>query len=468
MWLKAGIIVSARSIAFRPLDETPRMAKIQFKCACGKLLAVDEQHAGKIAKCPACHRPFQIPEARADTGPNATKGSVAEVLSQDIAALTDKYQASVATRARKKRVDDALREQHLRTLKRNLILAASGAGTLLVVLLAAYFLWPRGPSIGSPDRYPPPVREFLGGLSARDPRTQAAATWEIANAGGSSVQVITLIGDMTKAPNPLVRLAAIQALLRIDRPGAPPRLEPLLHNRDLDVRMTAAFALARCSSKGLTPDSLAPLIARTLDSGDDWLPWLAEPLAEGSDPAAFPRFLDTALQSTDPSTRAIAAWIDVALLADAQRLLPLLRDPDPAVVTSTIHALAPLLTAEAFEELRKQEDPEELLRQRFNALQNVALRLRNPEQPVRIAAALAIADNAQSESAYLLAQGLKDSDWFVRFACLKGLELLPPALAKEVIDSTDGQDRDHDNIWIRRVLERITKRAHEPPPAEEK
>ena len=247
------------------------MAKIRFKCTCGKMLGVDEQHAGKIAKCPACKRPVKVPTPEDGAAPD---DAAAKSAAGEISSLSDAYGAAVHARARGRRVKVALEEYDKKARKRKLIVSASIAGGLLVSLVLYKLLQSYGPSVGPVERYPEQVQPFLAGLRQADPRVRAAAAWEVGDAGGSTVS--SLVGAIIEPRSglltaifgneepPLVKLVAARVLGRIDKANAPQYLLPLLEDDELDVRMTAALALAENGQ-----DASSGLFGRPLGD-EDW------------------------------------------------------------------------------------------------------------------------------------------------------------------------------------------------------
>jgi|GEM_PF-4652451 len=427
------------------------MAKIRFKCTCGKTLAVDEQHAGKTAKCPACGRPIAVPEH-----PSA---AAAENAPASKAAMDDVYGSILLKQAQRKRVKAALDEYSRKAKKRNLIIAVSVVSVLLVGFLGREFFRTYGPRVGPVKDYTEAVRPYLAGLNRSDPLTRAAAAWEVADAGGRDVAA--LIGAVTKEDEPLVQIIAIRALCRIDRAEAPQYLRPLLEDDDLDVRMSAAFALALCTNGEITPESVAPFIRKALTGNASWLAWFENATQESGPKTKAMGFLNTKLGSTSKKTRAEAAWMTAATFGPSPMILPLLRDEDPGVAVTACRALAPFLTADEFQRLDADADPAGAFRLRLNMLINLSLRLRHDDPVIRREAALALAGNGQNGSAYLFSHALTDDDWFVRFAAFKGLLRLDLKKAWEVLRSAGAPGASDDNEWVRRVAERMGRGPEE-------
>jgi len=424
------------------------MAKMRFKCACGKTLAVDERFAGKIAKCPACRRPLQVPEL-----PNAAapEDITTEDMAAKLASLSDAYGAAVLAKARDERVKAALSEYNKRVRKRRLIAAVTVVSVALLAFVGYKLFRSYGFSVDK-DNCPRATWPFLSGLSSRDPRVRAAATWEFADAGGD--EVAWVVENMAREPEPIVRLVAARALGEMDRERAPERLEPLLEDGELDVRMTAAFIIARCRTGSLTRKALSAGVIRALRGDAEWRQWFEQAARQPRLPSGYVNLLDTKLRRGNKRTRALTAWMIAATLGRDHRHLALLRDPEPVVVVSTINSLAPFLTAETFERLRRLGDAEEA-DARMIALQNIAYLLRHKDARVRTAAALVLAHCAQDKTAHLLAQAFRDEDWFVRFAAAKGLDVVDPELALEAIHAARDGSPHKDNDWIRRVITRI-------------
>jgi len=163
-----------------------------------------------------------------------------------------------------------------------------------------------------------------------------------------------------------------------------------------------------------------------------------------------------------------------------QRIRAMLSDPAPEVVISAIHALHPHVTREAFERIpntdaRVRREQRTL---RLQALNGIALKLLQHKRGTRAttyiethdgiktAAALALARNGQPETVVLFERPLGDANWFIRFAGLKGLEMLPPRPAWDLIRSVQDYDPLKDGPWARRVAERI-EAAADPLPQQE-
>jgi len=260
---------------------------------------------------------------------------------------------------------------------------------------------------------------------------------------------------MERGPEPLVQLVAMRALERIDKASAAKLLQPLLADADLDVRMTAAVLSAE-SSGALRRDVLASNVRTALGGDGEWAGWL-ERAMKGPEPSAEAvSLLESRMRAPSKRDRATAAWMIAAALGPDSRMVDLLRDGEPNVVISAIHALAPFLTAAALETLAAREGAEDDLRHRLVMLQNVALRLRSEDVDVRRAAALVLADAGRTDQALLFVRALKDGDWFVRFAALKGIE----RVAHKAVAAVFREARPRTgNEWERRVLDRINAKG---------
>ena len=440
------------------------MAKIRFKCGCGKSLAVDEEHAGKVAKCPGCERPVRVPDVHNAPEPGEI---VLPKAGKAGPSLRDAYGDAIEAQSRRTRTQAALAEYSRKARKRNLIIAASAVGVLLVAFISYKVLTRRIPV--PRDGCPEATWPFLDGLIEDDPRERAAAAWEAADAGGR--QIASVIGQVTEDDDPLVAVTAVRCLGRIDKEGAEHVLAPLLEGENLDVRMTAAFVMARCSATDGGPGDLAAWVGRALQGDKRWAAWFEE--ASGANTSKGEReriasYLDQMRRSSTPSKRAMAAWMIAATLGPDQMILPLLRDPEAEVVVSSINALAPFFTAEAFRRLEQGKDPESAVRDRLALLNNVGQRLHHDDPRIRRAAALALAANGQDASSRTFRRALNDDDWFVRFAALKGLSLLSPRLARQTVRTAAAEDIHRDNAsWTERVNRRIEERAREGRPESE-
>ncbi len=441
------------------------MAKLHFKCACGKALAVDEKFAGQTARCPGCQRPVKVPDLPNAPPPEPIK---TQDMAREISALSSAYGKAMLARARKEKIQAALSERKREVWKRNLLLAASAAA----VLFLGFFLYPLvrgyGPNLLSEEYYPEPTRPFLRGLTRRDPRVRAAATWEIADAGGS--RAVELVTEMLGDREPLVKLVAMWNFAVINKERALDQLAPLLHDGNIDVRMTAALLLAGGAANGLTPSTARLHVLEALKRTGRWLHWL-EGLSDKTPTDEISEYLAAQTQEANESTLRIVAWLAVATL-DLDRALPILREllrsELPAVRVSAIHALRFFLTADAFGRLKTPEAPPGELRERIRLLYTVAQKMRHHEGSrvktaapevleVRRAAALAAAGHGQNSAADVFREPLTDEDWFIRFAAAKGLALLEPKAALSILNET--REMREDNDWVQQVIRRIRERA---------
>lgn len=432
------------------------MAKIRFKCTCGKALAADEGYAGKVAKCPNCGRPILIP---APEGPPGTTEPAAGAAANEIESLSSAYGAALLARARQKRVTAALRQYDKKARKRNVIIAASLVGVALLALLGLELFRTYG--VNPPkDRCPECTWDLLGGLCCADWRTRAAATWEVADAGRGDVA--WLVAQMAeRGPEPIVKLVAMRSLVKTAKTNAPEYLRRFLDDRDLDVRMSAAFLLAQCEAAAITPAALGTHVRKAISRDVEWLSWYEQAARDPSPSDETKKRLESGTLSRDTATRRTAAWMTAALFGPDRTVQDLLRDPEPRVVVSAIHALAPFLTAAAFDQAEKKDAAGEELQRRYVALSNVARALRHRDLTVRVAAALVLAAAAREAQAGLLEPGLKDRDWFVRLALLKGAESLKPATARELVRRARSASQPHENEWTERVIRRIEDRSRE-------
>ncbi len=438
------------------------MAKIRFKCACGKTLAVDERHAGKVAKCPGCQRPLHVPELKDAPAPDEI------VVPQSRPSLRQAYGEIMEQKSRRARVNAALDEYRRRAVKRTLIVAGSIIGAVLLcffvyeVFIESYGIDP------DPDECPAATRPFLWGLSREDPLDRAAASWEVADAGGQ--EVASLISQMAGDGDPLVAVVAVRALGRIDPEGVSDTLGKVLDGGARDPRLSAAFVAAECSRSAAGPTELAPWLGRALQGEKSWSEWY-----EGISGRKVPddkieefrgelrTFFKGRCASPDAGTRAMWAWMIAATLGPDPTLLSLLRDPDPEVVVSGLHAVAPFLTAAALKRLEEEPNAEAAVSERLDVLNNVAQRLRHDDPRVRRAAAVALSASGHEFSARALQRALGDDDWFVRFAALKGLAGLDPKLARRMLRTATAEVVQEDNVWVQRMVKVIEDRAGDEP-----
>ncbi len=231
------------------------MAKIRFKCGCGKSLAVDEEHAGKTAKCPGCQQPVRVPDV--PDVPNAPEPSEIKEPGKrkSTGSLRNAYGDALDAQSQRERTEAALAEYGRRVNKRNLIIAASVVSVLLIAFVSHKMFRTVG-TVVPKSSVPEQTWPFIDGLSREDPRERAAATWEFADAGGSDVTWV--IRKMSEKNTPLVHLVAVHAIGRIDKEAAAETLGPLFEEASRDVRMTAAFVIAKCSAEDGEPGDPTP------------------------------------------------------------------------------------------------------------------------------------------------------------------------------------------------------------------
>lgn len=104
------------------------------------------------------------------------------------------------------------------------------------------------PTFVSPDQ----VREFVAGLSAKDPiQRQKARRWLVLSGHGAVDALIEVLGDR----RPHVRWEAAKALGEIGDPAATPALIDALSDPEPDIRWLAAVGLSK-----IGPSCLAPLL----------------------------------------------------------------------------------------------------------------------------------------------------------------------------------------------------------------
>ncbi len=421
------------------------MAKIRFKCTCNKVLAVEDQFAGKIAKCPNCGEPVQIPSEK------KTQGQ-ANDLGQNISSLSEEYERLAAARERRERADKLLAEAGLKRTKQIAIGLAVAVGAILVIWIFYASFRSYGPAVGLIRSYPEPIRPVIRGLRHRDPVVRAAAAWELADLTGD--EHIDIIEQMIDEQHPLIRVITLRALYQAAPDDTAALVEPLLGDRTLDIRMTAAFLSALAEHGELTPESLRPYLSRTLERDPSSARWF-DAVAEGGESDDDIRdYLQHRVDSRNRRVRAQAAWMIVAAIGPDSMLIRLVRDPDPTVRQSAIHAAAIFLSRCRYEAI--EDDSER--RARNTLLTNVGMRIEgDAPREVRRAAALALAHNGQDQAAGLLTRAIGDDDWFVRFAAAKGLEKLSPSLAMRMLEGA-GIEGER-NEWTRRILDRIRENA---------
>ena len=436
------------------------MAKIRFKCGCGKQLAVDEQFAGKTAKCPACNRPLQIPDAEPHAGspPPDSNADVAAKMS----TLTAAYGQAVLKRAQQKGLKAALSEYEKRVRRRNRIIAALVIPVIACGFFGYKLLQNYGVNPGPRSQYPEAVRSFLHGFTSADPLARAAAAWETADASDKDANCISQLGRTAQSDeSPFVRLMAVRSLLRVDPAQAAALLKPIAtSDSDLDIRMSITFALAAIDAKnspqGVLPDTFLNAMTPLLADYPEWVECIRM-IAEKrcSDP---PAVIAAQMKPDSPLSRSIGAWVTAAALGPDPRMLELMRDPDPAVACSGVYALEHFLSLDAI--LRVQPKPDAALRLLNTLNGGLAQRLADPP-PVRNAVIAVLATTATTDQSFLFSKALVDPDWFVRFAALKGLSRMNPQPAQEVLQ-TPVDKPPKENEWTQRVRERIAERVSQP------
>jgi HEAT repeat protein len=441
------------------------MAKIRFKCTCGKTLVVGEEHAGKVSRCPACQRPLKIPET--DNAPRP-KDIPAESVADQMADLA---RTAVKAQTQGKRIKQALAEIDQRKRRRTWTVVASvvGVGVLAVLIYPMFKV--HGPTVEGIGAYPPEVQAHLEAFPSSDPRARAAAAWEAADVIG--LPIVPTLAKFHRYPGHLVHIVVLRALQRLGPEVDPARIAAFLRDTeaDLDVRMTAAFALGRRKKDADTTlrEALRPHVTEILAGWPRWQKRYADVLDGGLDPT-----FNAWLEGAEPEDRRVGVWVAAALGADTLMsglLLSRLRDSNAAARISALHASHEYLREADLNKLR-ESDVKHKLAQRYNLAEKCGFELRNPTQTtrsryprqtnphVRYAAALAIADNGQDRNAPILVRGLADDDWFVRFVCAKGLERLNPGAASLAIGNPEQPDP---HPWVQRVIERIRERARQAP-----
>lgn len=422
------------------------MGKIRFKCGCDKILVVDEQHAGKVTKCPGCGRPVKIPE----TDTKATPTSRVD-FGKEIQQLSSEFGTARERRERNKRFDATLRELNKRRLRRNLIIS----GIAIVLLITGFGIYRMtrtiGPHIGALDSYPEQVREFLHGLNSEEPTVRAAATWEVADGGG--VAVSGLIARMTEDSDRLVQIVALNALGRTRAEDAPAQFERCLKDSSLDVRMRAAFLLARRADNPPSRKTLASFAERAMEGDETWVVWLQD-IAAGRDVSG--EQIAKAIASKNVARVKQAAWMSAVAFGANSELLNILRSNEPEAVMSSILAVSEFVTRGYFE---SRNDRAGHKRDCVTTLNHISLRLRHEDVNVRRLAAVAMSEHGQPDLLFMHQQGLKDPDWFVRFASLKALVALDPRQVSIMIRTTEGMPAYEQNPWVKRLLDEIGKRA---------
>lgn len=425
------------------------MSKIRFKCGCDKTLVVDEQFAGKVTRCPACGRPVKIPEPDASDHPSSRFD-----LSNEILQLSNEFGTARERRERNKRFDATMRELNKRRLRRNLIFG----GVALVALIAAFGIYRMtrtiGPALGRLDSYPEQVREFLPGLNNEEPTIRAAATWEVADAGGPAVS--GLIAKMTEDSDRLVQIVALNALGRMRAEDAPAQLERCLNSSALDVRMRAAFLLARRKENPPSSKALASVAERVMERDGTWAVWLQD-VAAGREISG--EKITQSIASKKVTQLQKAAWMSAVAYGANSELLNLLRGEDPNAVSSALLAASEFVTRAYFEALRTDQAGHR--RDCVTTLNHISLRLRHEDVNVRRFAAVVMAEHGQPDLLFMHQQGLKDADWFVRFATLKALVALGPRQVRTMIRTTEGMPPYEQSPWVKRLLDEIETRAAE-------
>lgn len=438
------------------------MAKIRFKCGCGKQLSVDEQFAGKTAKCPACNRPVQIPD------PEAPKESAEPASNADVAAkmstLTAAYGEAMLKQAQNRTVKAALKEYDRRVKRRKIIIASLILPALAVGFFGYKLLQTHGVSPGSSSSYPEAVRPFLSGCTSADVNARAAAAWEIADASQEMACSAQVANVAKSDESPFVRIIAIHSLMRQDPTQAIAVLKPLsMEDPDLDVQMTSAFGAAELEAKrspeGIQYDTYLKAIIPILSDDPDYADhkdWIEDILVIAEKRCTSPESLIAArTKRENPVSRRIEAWVTAASLGPDSKMLELTRDPDPAVACSAIYALQCFLTLDA---ARRIEPKLEIAQRQLKTLTNALAQRIDDPPPVKDVAAAALAVSALPDQTYLFERPLGDPDWFVRFVALKGLSRMDPKAAKAIADAPL-KKAPRENDWTRRVRERINERA---------
>jgi hypothetical protein len=444
------------------------MAKIRYKCACGKILVVGAEHAGKVTKCPACQRPFRIPEP--DNAPRPKDIPTGNVADQ----MADLARTAVRAQTQGKRIRQALDEIEHRQRRRRLKIAAAAVGLLLAAGVAYPLLRSYGPTVEGIRAYPIEVQPYLEAFPAADERRRAAAAWEAADALGAPIA--EPLAATKEYDGRMVKIVALRALGRMGKAVDSENIAPFLQDEgeDLDVRMTAAFVLARREAETPLRSALRPLVVRVLAQHAGWR-GRYEGVLDGEVRPDFRAWF----RGAPPESRRVGAWVAAALggwdVLDEVLVARLHYAEDAVVRISALHAAHTHLGAGEFARLHATGDTRGLTA-RYALIEQCGRSLRQPDPRVRSrippeenvhvrrAAALAIADNGQDRTAAILARGLQDDDWFVRFACAKGLARLNPGPAALAIGNPPEPD---EHPWVQRIIDRIRERAREATPEPE-
>jgi len=217
--------------------------------------------------------------------------------------------------------------------------------------------------------------------------------------------------------------------------------------------MRAAFLLARRKEDPPSAKTVASFAERAM-ARDGWAVWLQD-IAAGRQTNS--EDIARAFASTDIQKIRKAAWASAVGYGANSELLNLLRLEDPAVLSSALLAVAEFVTQGNFKAAQKASL--ECRRECVTVLNHVSLRLRHPDLHVRRIAAVVMAEHCQPDLLFMHQQGLKDPDWFVRFATLKALSALDARQARNLIRTTQGMPPYEQSQWVKRLLNQIEERA---------
>lgn len=259
----------------------------------------------------------------------------------------------------------------------------------------------RGPAVG------PRLAELV---RTGQPEAAPRAAWLLGMIGGSAGQAELL--QAVPAADPVLRLAAMQALGQLRVKSAVPVLNGVLSNKEekSEMRVAAAYGLGAIGDPGAVTVLIAALGER---------PKPEEPAAPAAAPAA-PAPAAPAAPAPPPDTT-------LPVRIAAARALGLLRE------SSAVDALV-VATSEA-----------------------------EPSAEVRLAAANALGDvaaaaedmDAVRAAIRGLLPGLEDESGDVRVACVYSLgKTSPPEDMKQAVATVVNKARDNPGYWTRRAAER--------------
>ena len=156
---------------------------IKIICACGKNFSVKDELAGRTLKCPECQKPLRIPKPKVEEEPTADEWDLGDSAEEDFdgepssAPTKSRGGKSSATRGSASRKSSVKgKGKKSKTSNRGLLIGLSAGGSVLVVALLSWLLWPAAPEANVADN--PPANPGQNPAAASGDAAQASPVGE--------------------------------------------------------------------------------------------------------------------------------------------------------------------------------------------------------------------------------------------------------------------------------------------------